>query len=86
MKKINESESKSDFEEFCRRMRIKWHFRNELSKNVTEKKHIQAEASWKSRKGNPNLEMFLRQVEQDLFKTIETPTRYSDYQVMNGRL
>ena len=40
MKKINEPELKSDFEEFCRRMRIKWHFKNEPSKNFSEKKHI----------------------------------------------
>ena len=35
-RKINEPELKSDFEEFPRRMRIKWHFRNEPSENVTE--------------------------------------------------
>ena len=28
--------------------------------------------------GNPNLEMFLSKVEQDLFKVIETPIRYSN--------
>ena len=28
-KKLNESELRSDFNEFCRRMRLKWHFRDE---------------------------------------------------------
>ena len=26
--KVNEAELRGDFEEFCRRMRIKWYFRN----------------------------------------------------------
>ena len=37
-----------------------------------------AKSSWKPTKGNPNLDMFLSKVEQDLFKMIETPTRYSN--------
>ena len=28
--KINEPEQRNDFNEFCRRMRLKWYFRNEL--------------------------------------------------------
>ena len=35
-RKINEPELRQDFEEFCRRMRIKWHFRNEPSDNFSE--------------------------------------------------
>ena len=34
-RKINEPELRSDFEEFCRRMRLKWHFRNEPFENFT---------------------------------------------------
>ena len=34
-RKINEPKLKSDFEEFCRRMRTKWHFRNEPSENFS---------------------------------------------------
>ena len=36
LKKINESELRRDFQEFCRRMRIKWNFRNEPSENFSE--------------------------------------------------
>ena len=32
-RKINETELRKDFGEFCRRMRIKWHFRNALTSN-----------------------------------------------------
>ena len=31
--KINQPELRKGFEEFCRRMRIKWYFRNEISEN-----------------------------------------------------
>ena len=34
-KSINEPELRSDFEEFSRRMRCKWHFHNELSDNFS---------------------------------------------------
>ena len=34
-KKLNEPELRSDFNEFCRRMRLKWHFRDE-SENFSE--------------------------------------------------
>ena len=34
--KINESELRTDFEDFCRRMLIKWHFRNEPSPTFSE--------------------------------------------------
>ena len=34
--KINEPELRSTFEEFSRRMRIKWHFRNELTPFFSE--------------------------------------------------
>ena len=77
-RKINEPELKSDFEEFCRCMRIKWHCRNESSENFSEIPSFRPKSSWKPPKGNPNLELFLSKVEQDLFKTIETPTRYSN--------
>ena len=31
-KKINEPDLRSNFNEFCRRMRLKWHFRHEPEK------------------------------------------------------
>ena len=57
---------------------IKWHFRNEPFENFSEIPSFRPKASWKRPKGNPDLEMFLNKVEQDLFKMIETPTRYSN--------
>ena len=36
-RKVNEPELRQDFENFCRRMRIKGHFRNEPSDNFSER-------------------------------------------------
>ena len=35
-RKVNEPELRRDFQEFCRRMRIKWHFRNEISEDFSK--------------------------------------------------
>ena len=35
--KVNEPELRCDFEEFCRRMRLKWYFRNDPTPNFSEK-------------------------------------------------
>ena len=35
-RKVNEPELRRAFEEFCRRMGIKWHFRNEISEEFSE--------------------------------------------------
>ena len=35
--KTNQPELRKRFEEFCRRMRIEWYFRNDISENFSEK-------------------------------------------------
>ena len=35
--KINQPEMTKNFEEFCRRVRIKWYFRNDISENFSDK-------------------------------------------------
>ena len=35
--KINEPELRKDFEELCRKMRIKWNFANDISEKFNEK-------------------------------------------------
>ena len=77
-RKINEPELRKDFEEFCRRMRIKWNFRNEPSENFSETPVFRLKSSWKPPKGHPNLEVFLSKVEEELFKLVETPLNYSN--------
>ena len=38
--KINEPELSSNFEEFCRRVRVKWHFRNEPSPDFSNMSRV----------------------------------------------
>ena len=56
--KINKPELRKDFEEFCRRMRTKWNFRNELSQGFSVAPAFTRKSSWKPPLGHPNLEVF----------------------------
>ena len=77
-RKVNEPELRKDFDDFCRRMRIKWHFRNEPSDNFSEIPAFRPKSSWKPPLGHPNLEVFLSSIEEELFKNVVTPLRYSN--------
>ena len=77
-RKINEPELREDFEEFCRRMRAKCHFWNEPSESFSKKPAFSTKSSWKPPEGHPNLEVFLRQLENEIFKMVETPLGYSN--------
>ena len=56
--KINEPELRRDFEEFCRRMRLKWHFLNEPTPYFKKTSVFTPKSTWKPPKGHPNLEVF----------------------------
>ena len=43
---LNEPELHKDFEAFCRRMRCKWHFRNEISEMFSEIPAFRPKSSW----------------------------------------
>ena len=45
--KINQPELCSDFEEFCRRMRLKWYFPNDPTPDLSEKPSFTPKSSWK---------------------------------------
>ena len=76
--KVNEPELRKDFDEFCRRMRIKWHFRNEPPESFSTIPAFRSKLSWKPPTGHPNLEVFLSSVEKELFEDIGTSSRYSN--------
>ena len=57
-RKLNEPELREDFQNFRRRMRIKWHFRNEQSDNFGERPAFSPKSSWKPSLGHPDLEVF----------------------------
>ena len=77
-RKINEPELREDLEEFCRRMRAKCHFWNEPSESFSKKPAFSTKSSWKPPEGHPNLEVFLSQLENEIFKMVETPLGYSN--------
>ena len=67
--KINEPELRRHFEDFVRRMRLKWYFRNEPTSSFSERPSFSLESSWKPPKGNPSLELFLSQIEKNYLKS-----------------
>ena len=60
--KINEPELGKDIGEFCRRMRINWYFRNDISENFSERPGFAPKSKWKPPKGHASLEVFLSQI------------------------
>ena len=75
--KLNEPKLRKDFGEFCRRMGIKWHFRNEPSENFSIIPAFRSKSSWKPPTGHPNPEVSLSSVEKELFEDIGTSLRCS---------
>ena len=67
--KMNEPELIHDFNDFCRRMRLKWHFPDELN-TFSEIPAFRPKSTWVPPKGHPCLEVFLSQVEAELFKPL----------------
>ena len=69
--KTNEPELRKDFEEFYRCVRTKWNFRIEPSQDFGVVPAFARKSFWKPPLGNPNLEVFLSQVEsEDSFSKI----------------
>ena len=63
---LNEPELGKDFEDFPCRMRYKWHFRNELSENVSETPAFRPKSVWKPPKGYASFEVFLSRLEKEM--------------------
>ena len=76
--KINEPELRKDFDEFCRRMRIKWHFRNQPTQDFSDKPAFSAKSTWNPPKGYPNIEVLLSQIEHELFQISDKCLPYSN--------
>ena len=53
-RKINEPELRKNVEEFCRRMRTKWNFRNEPLQGFSVAPAFTRKSSWKPPLGHPN--------------------------------
>ena len=62
---INEADLRGDLRDFSRKMRCKWHFRNEAPQNNGEISQFKVKSLW-----NPALEAFLNKTEKDIFSLI----------------
>ena len=69
-------------------MRFKWHFRNKPSDNYSKRPAFLPKSLLKPPLGQPNLEVILSQIENELFERTKEPTRYSNlssYKNLDGR-
>ena len=82
---INETQLRNDFGEFCRRMRLKWHFRNEPSENFSETPAFKPKSTWKPPNGHACLEVFLSQVEKELLSASKGPFVGEIFPRKNGK-
>ena len=78
-KKMNEPELRKEFYEFCRRMRIKWYFRNKPTPQFSEVPCCKNKSSWRPPNGHPALEVFLSKFEKDLFDICKKQQTYSNF-------
>ena len=76
-RKINEEELRRDFDEFCRRMRLKWHFWDE-PQGFNETPTFTPKSTWHPPKGHACLEAFLIKVEKDVFQIPSSDLKYSN--------
>ena len=74
---INEADLRRNLREFSRKMRCKWHFRNEVPQNNEEISQFKVKSQWNPPKGHPALEAFLNKTEKDIFSLI--PEREKNY-------
>ena len=77
-RKLNEPELRRDLKDFCRRMRVKWYFRDEPTLFFSEQLSFSPESSWSPPAGHPNLEEFLSQTERELFGILDKSLTYSN--------
>ena len=83
--KINEPELRNDFEEFCRRMRLKWYFRKEPTSEFSETPSFTSKSLLKPPKGHTSLEVFLSEIEKETFATPDSKLGYSNLSREDGK-
>ena len=67
---INKADIRRDIGDFARKMRCKWFFRNEPTEDLLRNAEISAfmvKSNWSPTKGHPTLEIFLTQMEEEMF-------------------
>ena len=76
--KINKTDLRADFNEFARKIRCKWFFRNEPTENFSEAPAFRVELNSNPPKGQPAIEIFLSKLETEIFSVLPgTPLDYN---------
>ena len=60
-------------------MHLKWYFRNDPTSDFSEKLSFTPISSWKLPTGDPNLGVFLSELEKQMFKIIDSKLGYSSF-------
>ena len=60
-------------------MRLKWYFRNEPTSDFSENQWFTPKSSWKPPTRYPNLEVFLSELEKQIFKIVDSKLGYSSF-------
>ena len=72
---VNEADLYRDFAEFKRKMRCKWHFRNEVQNYSSNSYNFKSKSTWNPPLGHAALELFLSKTEKDVFALLPGVTR-----------
>ena len=72
---IDESELETYFKEFCRRTRLKGHFRNESIEIFRERHGFWSKSNWKPPKKYASLEEVVVKLENEWLSPASTPSR-----------
>ena len=59
-----------DINEFSRKMRCKWYFRDESSKDFSQTPAFRPKPTWKPPACDPCVELFLSKMENELFSSL----------------
>lgn len=86
---INEENLKRNFDDFSRKIRWKWQFRNELSDNLSKVPAFETKSLWKPPASHVCVKLLVSKLEKLLFSNLlDIPESYSpskdEYQVMRN--
>ena len=68
--RIDEAQLREDFNDFARKMRCKWFFRDEISQDFSDIPAFRPKSNWNPPKGHLCLELFLSTVEEEIFSLL----------------
>ena len=60
-------------------MRLKWYFRNDPTPDFSEKPSFTFKSSWKTPTRHPNHEVFLSELEKQIFKIVDSKLGYFNF-------